>query len=309
MGISNEERKRYFFLYTQDWRNSLLKLKDVVEADKKKIVQNWIDGIDTLVGESLAGIVTNKVSIEVPYTKLVTNFHSYEGMDQIIVYRSDDWYKNELKSRLGFVTTYVDKEFVNPNIKALAAFWDSYEKLETLIHPVYRHRDELFNFKELERLFGQILNEKSLLFDDDVTQLENALIWKYNYFWDIFDTAEGDTEEIYQKAISTSIGDIVEHFKKKEDKEWLEERQRVWESNLFESPNNINHFCTPPTEKDLNQIVEETFDIDKLQTAINDLQYFYGYFGASDYVLEKLEYLQYQTKIELKIQKQLAKAK
>lgn len=309
MGISNEERKRYFFLYTRDWRNSLLKLKDVVEGNKKKIVQNWIDGIDILVGESLAGIVTNRLSIEVPYTKLVTNFSVYADIKPEIVYHSEKWYREKLSSKLGFVSLIVGEESLNPHMLTLAAFWDSYEKLETLIHPVYRGRDEFFNFKELERLFGQILNEKSLLFDDDVTQLENALIWKYNYFWDIFDTTEGEIIELYQKAITTSIGDIVMHFKKKEDTEWLEERQRAWESKLFESPNNISHFCTPPTEKDLNQIVEETFDIATLQTAFNDLTYFHGYHWFSDDFLEKLEYLQYQTKIELKIQKQLAKAK
>lgn len=309
MGISNEERKRYFFLYTRDWRNSLLKLKDVVEDNKKKVVQNWVDGIDILVGETLAGIVTNRVSIEVPYLKLVTNFHSYDNTGPTVVYRSKEWYLQELKSKLGFVTTYVDSQFVNPAIKALAAFWDSYEKLELLIHPVYRDTDDLFNFKELQRLFGQMLSEKSLLFDSDVTQLETILIWKYDYFWDIFETVEGDTEEIYQRAISTSVGDIEEHFKNKQDKEWLEETQRAYDRKLPENPSNISHFCAPPTEKDLNQIVEETFDIDELQTAINDLRYFHNYLWCSYTISEKLEYLKYQTAIELKIQKQLARTK
>lgn len=305
MGISNEERKRYFFLYTKDWRNSLLKLKDVVEDNKKKIVQNWIDGIDILVGGSLAGIVTNRVSIEVPYLKLVTNFHSYDNTGPTVVYRSDDWYKNELKSKLGFVTTYVDKEFVNPTIKALAAFWDSYEKLELLIHPVYMDRDDLFNFKELQRLFGQMLNEKSLLFDSDVTQLETILIWKYDYFWDIIEATEGDTEEIYQKAISTSVGDIVMYFKNKEEKEC---RQKTYYIN-FNNPNNINNFCTARTEENLNQVVDESFDVDELRSAVHDLMYFYSDYGACSRILEKLEYLQYQTAIELKIQKQLARTK
>jgi len=305
MGISNEERKRYFFLYTRDWRNSLLKLKDVVEDNKKKIVQNWVDGIDVLVGETLAGIVTNRVSIEVPYLKLVTNFHSYDNTGPTVVYRSKEWYLQELKSKLGFVTTYVDSQFVNPAIKALAAFWDSYEKLELLIHPVYRDTDDLFNFKELQRLFGQMLNEKSLLFDSDVTQLETILIWKYNYFWDIFETTEGDTEEIYQKAISTSVGDIMMYFKNKEEKE---QRQKTYYIN-FENPNNINHFCVAPTEENLNQVVEETFDVDELRSAVHDLMYFYSDYGACSRILEKLEYLEYQTAIELKIQKQLARTK
>jgi len=305
MGISNEERKRYFFLYTRDWRNSLLKLKDVVEDNKKKVVQNWVDGIDILVGETLAGIVTNRVSIEVPYLKLVTNFHSYDNTGPTVVYRSKEWYLQELKSKLGFVTTYVDSQFVNPAIKALAAFWDSYEKLELLIHPVYRDTDDLFNFKELQRLFGQMLNEKSLLFDSDVTQLETILIWKYNYFWDIFETTEGDTEEIYQKAISTSVGDIMMYFKNKEEKE---QRQKTYYIN-FENPNNINHFCVAPTEENLNQVVEETFDVDELRSAVHDLMYFYSDYGACSRILEKLEYLEYQTAIELKIQKQLARTK
>jgi len=305
MGISNEERKRYFFLYTRDWRNSLLKLKDVVEDNKKKIVQNWVDGIDVLVGETLAGIVTNRVSIEVPYLKLVTNFHSYDNTGPTVVYRSKEWYLQELKSKLGFVTTYVDSQFVNPAIKALAAFWDSYEKLELLIHPVYRDTDDLFNFKELQRLFGQMLNEKSLLFDSDVTQLETILIWKYDYFWDIFETVEGDTEEIYQKAISTSVGDIMMYFKNKEEKE---QRQKTYYIN-FENPNNINHFCVAPTEENLNQVVEETFDVDELRSAVHDLMYFYSDYGACSRILEKLEYLEYQTAIELKIQKQLARTK
>lgn len=305
MGISNEERKRYFFLYTRDWRNSLLKLKDVVEDNKKKIVQNWVDGIDILVGETLAGIVTNRVSIEVPYTKLVTNFHSYDNTEPTVVYRSKEWFLQELKSKLGFVTTYVDSQFVNPAIKALAAFWDSYEKLELLIHPVYRDTDDLFNFKELQRLFGQMLNEKSLLFDSDVTQLETILIWKYDYFWDIFETVEGDTEEIYQKAISTSVGDIILYFKNKEEKE---QRQKTYYIN-FENPSNINHFCVAPTEENLNQVVEETFDVDELRSAVHDLMYFYSDYGACSRILEKLEYLEYQTAIELKIQKQLARTK
>jgi len=305
MGISNEERKRYFFLYTRDWRNSLLKLKDVVEDNKKKVVQNWVDGIDILVGETLAGIVTNRVSIEVPYLKLVTNFHSYDNTGPTVVYRSKEWYLQELKSKLGFVTTYVDSQFVNPAIKALAAFWDSYEKLELLIHPVYRDTDDLFNFKELQRLFGQMLNEKSLLFDSDVTQLETILIWKYDYFWDIFETTEGDTEEIYQKAISTSVGDIMMYFKNKEEKE---QRQKTYYIN-FENPNNINHFCVAPTEENLNQVVEETFDVDELRSAVHDLMYFYSDYGACSRILEKLEYLEYQTAIELKIQKQLARTK
>lgn len=305
MGISNEERKRYFFLYTRDWRNSLLKLKDVVEDNKKKVVQNWVDGIDILVGETLAGIVTNRVSIEVPYLKLVTNFHSYDNTGPTVVYRSKEWYLQELKSKLGFVTTYVDSQFVNPAIKALAAFWDSYELLELLIHPVYRDTDDLFNFKELQRLFGQMLNEKSLLFDSDVTQLETILIWKYDYFWDIFETAEGDTEEIYQKAISTSVGDIMMYFKNKEEKE---QRQKTYYIN-FENPSNINHFCVAPTEESLNQVVEETFDINELRSAVHDLMYFYSDYGACSRILEKLEYLKYQTAIELKIQKQLARTK
>ena len=309
MGISNEERKRYFFLYVQDWRNSLLKLKDVVEASKKKIVQNWIDGIDTLVGESLAGIVTNRVSIEVPYTKLVTNFSVYADIKPEIVYRSEKWYREKLSSKLGFVSLIVGEESLNPHMLTLAAFWDSYEKLETLIHPVYRGRDEFFNFKELERLFGQILNEKSLLFDDDVTQLENALIWKYNYFWDIFNTAEGEITELYQKAITTSIGDIVRHFEKEEEKERIEFAQRNLNQKPYKNRVNISHFCEVPTEESLEKVIEETFDIDELQTAFNDLQYFHGLTNYSINTLEKLEYLQYQTKIELKIQKQLAKAK
>lgn len=309
MGISNEERKRYFFLYTRDWRNSLLKLKDVVEDNKKKVVQNWIDGIDILVGEALAGIVTNRVSIEIPYTKLVTNFSVYADLKPEIVYRSDEWYRKELSSKLGFVALIVGEGALSPHMLALAAFWDSYEKLKTLIHPVYYYSDSLFNFKELQRLAGQILNEKSLLFDDDVTQLENTLIWKYDYFWSLFRTVEGSIMELYQKAITTSIGDIVKHFEKEEEKERVEWAQRNRNQEVRKNRNNISQYCEVPTEESLEQLIEETFHIDELQTAFNDLQYYHGITGYSTRILEKLEYLKYQTAIELKIQKQLARTK